>query len=257
MLMIGMVIKEIGSKLKKAGKLETNPLCIYGSERIPRDGIPIKDINRCIAHAIFDLSINKEPSSIYVGNDALERCCPGGQAWLGYKPFLPQLKHFISTGSSNFRNGAAEFLLANPELAEQKLNSIGKITPIGRYTVIQKFDSISEEALNVKEFLCFGHSEQIRNLCSLAYFQPEEEITIKMPWGPSCASFITYPSGLTELHKKNLIIGPIDPTGNFWFPHNYLSLGIPIKVAELMANSMDDSFIIKRPEVAYPTRQKT
>ena len=137
MLMIGMVIKEIGSKLKKAGKLETNPLCIYGSERIPRDGIPIKDINRCIAHAIFDLSINKEPSSIYIVNDALEGCCPGGQAWLGYKPFLPQLKHFISTGSSNFRNGAAEFLLANPELAEQKLNSIGKITPIGRYTVIQ------------------------------------------------------------------------------------------------------------------------
>ena len=127
MFMNGMIIKEIGSKLKKAGKLETNPLCIYGSERIPKNGIPIKDLNRCIAHAIFDLSINKEISSIYIGNDALEGCCPGGQAWFGYKSFIPQLKYFISTGSKSYRNGAAEFLLANPDLAEQKLNSIGKI----------------------------------------------------------------------------------------------------------------------------------
>ena len=257
MFMNGMIIKEIGSKLKKAGKLETNPLCIYGSERIPKNGIPIKDLNRCIAHAIFDLSINKEISSIYIGNDALEGCCPGGQAWFGYKPFIPQLKYFISTGSKSYRNGAAEFLLANPDLAEQKLNSIGKINPLAKYTVIQKFDTINEEDLNVKEILCFGQSEQIRNLCSLAYFLSDKEFTVNMPWGPSCASFVTYPAGLTDKINDDLIIGPTDPTGNFWFPHNYLSLGIPIKIAELMVNNLDNSFIIKRPEIAYPKKRKT
>ena len=62
--MNGLNIKEIGSKLKIAGKLETNPLCIYGSEKIPKNGIPIKENNRCIAHAIFDLSLNKEINSL-------------------------------------------------------------------------------------------------------------------------------------------------------------------------------------------------
>jgi hypothetical protein len=256
MLMIGKVVKEIGSKLKVAGRLETNPLYIYGSETIPSNGVPIKDINRCIAHAIFDLSINNEIDSIYVGNGALEGCCPGGQAWLGYKSFHSQLKYFISTGSKNYRNGAAEFLLASPDIAEKELNSIGNITPIDNYTVVKKFNSISDQNLNVKEFLCFGHSEQIRNLCSLAYFQPEKGSLVKMPWGPSCASFITYPAGLTVKQNNDLILGPTDPTGNYWFPQNYLSLGIPIKFAERMANYLDDSFIIKRPKVAYPEKRK-
>jgi hypothetical protein len=255
MLMIDTDIKEIGSKLKVAGRLETSPLIVYGSETIPTNGVPIKDIDRCIAHAIFDLSVNKEIDSIYVGNGALEGCCPGGQAWLGYKSIIPQLKYFISTGSKNYRNGAAEFLLVSPDIAEQELNSIGNITPINEFTVIKPYDSVNDQNLDVKEFLCFGQSEQIRNLCSLAYFQPEKGMIVSMPWGPSCASFITYPAGLTEKQKSIPIIGPTDPTGNYWFPQNYLSLGIPIKIAQRMANNLDDSFIIKRPKVAYPEKR--
>ena len=247
--------KEIGIKLKKAGQLETDPLCICGSETIPKNAIPIKDLNRCIAKSIFSLSSRKDIDAIYIGNDNLKGCCPGGQAWLGYKPFLPQLKYFISTGLKSFRNGAAEFLLANPELAEQQLNSVGTIKPIGKYISIVKSDSIDNIDFEVKAFLCFGNSEQIRNLCSLAYFQPENDFIVKLPWGPSCASFVTYPAGLIKKNKNNVIIGPTDPTGNYWFPQNCLSLGIPIKIAHLMANNLDNSFIIKRSKVAYPEKR--
>jgi hypothetical protein len=250
-----LTLKEIGIKLKRAGRLETNPLCIYGSEKVPKNGIPIKQLNRCIANSIFKLSVREDINAIYIGNDTLEGCCPGGQAWFGYKSFVSQLKYFISTGSKDYRGGAAEFLLTNPDLAERQLNSVGKINPIGKYTVIQKCDSIGEESVNVKAFLCFGYSEQIRNLCSLAYFQPEKGFIVKMPWGPSCASFVTYPAGLTNEQNDKVIIGPTDPTGNNWFPQNYLSLGIPIKVAERMANDLDASFIMKRPEVAYPKKR--
>lgn len=253
--MAHLIVKDIGSKLKQAGKLDSNPLSIYGSEQVPENAVPIKEINRCIANAIFTLSIHKNFNSAYIGNDTLEGCCPGGQAWLGYKSFFPGLKYFVSTGSEDFRGGAAEFLLANPELAEQQLKSMGKITPMGNYTVIQKTDSIDDD-INVKSFLCFGNAEQIRNLCSLAFFRPEKDFMIKVPWGPSCASFITYPASLTENNPKNyVIIGPTDPTGNYWFPKNYLSMGIPFDIANRMANDLDDSFIMKRPEVAYPTKR--
>jgi hypothetical protein len=254
--MVNRTIKEIGFKLKQAGRLETTPLCVYGSEIIPKNGIPVTQINRCIANAIYNLSIHETINSIYIGNNALEGCCPGGQAWLGYNSFHPQLKYFISIGSQDFRGGAAEFLLANPDLAEQQLKSVGKISPIGKYTVIQKCDYVEEKVINVISFLCFGDSEQIRNLCSLAYFQPDNGFIVKMPWGPSCASFISYPAGLINENKNSVILGPTDPTGNYWFPQNYLSIGIPFNIAERMANDVDNSFIAKRPEVAYPKNRK-
>jgi hypothetical protein len=253
-----LTIKEIGIKLIQSGQLQATPLCVYGSESIPKNSIPINTINRCIANAIFTLSVDKNLSSVYIGNDALEGCCPGGQAWLGYKSFLPMLKYFISTGSEDFRNGAAEFLIANPDLAEQQLRSIGNITPLDKYTVISRCDFKDIENFDVKLILCFGIAEQIRNLCSLAHFRPEKAFSIQIPWGPSCASFITYPAGLAENGLRNsIIIGPTDPTGNYWLPQNYLSMGLPLEIAMSMVNDLNESFITKRPEVAYPVKRKS
>ncbi len=255
--MVNITIKKIGLKLAQAGRLKASPLCIYGSETIPDNAVPTKMINRCIANAIFSLSVKKNINAVYIGNDALEGCCPGGQAWFGYKTFLPMLKYFLSTGSENFRNGAAEFLIATPDLAEKRLNSIGKITPLGKYIVIRKCDDLDEQDLDVKALICFGLSEQIRNLCSLAYFRPEKGFNIQIPWGPSCASFVTYPAGMVENGPKNsIIIGPTDPTGNYWFPQDYLSMGIPFEIAKRMANDLGNSFITKRSHIAYPVKRK-
>lgn len=254
--MVNLTIKEIGFGLKKAGRLETPPLCVYGSEIVPKNAINSCKVERCIAKAIFTLASTKNLNSIYLGQDDLEGCCPGGQAWLGYKPFLPPLKYFISTGTKEFRGGAAEYLLADPEIAQQQLNSVGNITPLGKYTVIQKSEFINVEDVDVKSFLCFGRSEQIRNLCSLAYFRSTKNTMISIPWGPCCSSFITYPAGLTEPNSKNdIVVGPTDPTGNYWFPENYMSIGISFDIASRMALDLDHSFIIKRPKVAFPTNR--
>ena len=251
--MVKLTTKEIGFKLKTAGRLETSPLYVYGSESKPENAVNSCKLDRCIAKTIFTLATTKDVNSIYIGQGDLEGCCPGGQAWLGYKPFLPHLKHFISTGTKEFRGGAAEYLLASPEVAEQQLKSVGKINPLGKYTVIQKCEFLDGENVDVKAFLCFGLPEQIRNLCSLACFHGASGSMISIPWGPSCASFITYPAGLMETNsKRNVIVGPTDPTGNYWFPENYLSIGIPHDTANRMALDLDSSFIIKRPKVAYP-----
>lgn len=254
--MISFTIKEIGIKLAQAGKLQASPLCIFGSDTFPERAVPIVKINRCIANAIFTLSIDKEINSIYIGNDVSEGCCPGGQTWFGLKDFDPKLKYFLSTGSKDFRGGISEFLIANPELAEKRINSTGKIIPLGKYIIIQKCDTIEEQDLNVEAFICFGISEQIRNLCSLAYFGSEEGFQIQIPWGAACASFVSYPAGMVEKGPKNcIIIGPTDPTGNYWFPQNFLSMGIPYEIAIRMARDLDSSFISKRSEIAYPEKR--
>ncbi len=254
--MVNLKVKEIGGRLKKAGRLVKSPLCVYGANSRPENAVPSHKIDRCIAKTIFKLSSIKKCDSICIGQEDLEGCCPGGQAWLGYKHFLPLLKYFISTGTKEFRGGAAEYLLANPEVADQQLNSVGSITPLGKYTIIQKSESMNEEnvePVDIKSFLCFGHSEQIRNLCSLAYFRSNNSNIASIPWGPSCASFVTYPARLIDSNLKNdVIVGPTDPTGNYWFPEDYLSLGIPFNIANQMALDLDSSFIMKRPKVAFP-----
>ncbi|KKK45582.1 MAG: hypothetical protein Lokiarch_08650 [Candidatus Lokiarchaeum sp. GC14_75] len=254
--MVGLTIKEIGIKLTQAGMLKTSVLCVYGSDTIPVNATPMRKINRCLANVIFTLSTQKIINKVYIGEDDLKGYCPGGQAWFGYKTFIPMLKYFLSTGSEDFRGGAAEFLIANPDLAEKQLRSIGKISPLGRYTVIQKCDELDDQNLEAKAFICFGVSEQIRNLCSLAHFRPENAVNIQNLWGASCASFVTYPAGMAENSPKNsIIIGPSDPTGNYWFPRNYLSIGIAFEIATRMARDLDQSFITKRSEVAYPVNR--
>jgi hypothetical protein len=53
--------------------------------------------------------------------------------------------------------------------------------------------------------------------------------------------------------ENTAFIGPVDPTGNSWFPEDYMALGIPIDMALNMSNDLNESFAIKRPEVAYPS----
>ena len=90
-----LTIKEIGIKLTRAGRLKTSVLCVYGTEKKPDSATPIKKINRCIASAIFTLTTKKKIKRVYIGEDDLDGCCPGGQAWFGYKGFMPMLKYFL------------------------------------------------------------------------------------------------------------------------------------------------------------------
>ena len=169
---------QIARNLAQAGRLKDVPLSIYGSENITKKSASSIDINRCIARAIFSLNTEKEINAIYIEKDEKTSCCPGGQAWFGFKGFMPMLKYFLSTGIESFRNGAAEYLIANPELAEKRLNSAGKIMPIGKYIVIQKSETLSDVIPAVRAFLCFGNSEQIRNLTSLFYFRSENSFDV-------------------------------------------------------------------------------
>lgn len=251
--MVGLTPGVIGSQLKVAGRLDSQPLCVYGSDTPPVGSIPSVVLNRCVARAIYSLATDSDNSIIYIGRDTKRECCPGGQAWLGFHPFMPHLNFFLSSGTPSFRDGHSEFLIATPELAENRLRSTGKITPLGKYIIIQRSDCMDLGNSQIKLLLCFGKAEQIRNLCSLVYFRSLTAFEVYIPWGPSCASFISYPAGMIENSPSNaVIIGPTDPTGNYWFPSDYLSMGIPFSTAKQMAADLASSFIQKRPKVAYP-----
>lgn len=271
---MSVTIKEIGESLKRAGMLETIPLCVYGSDSIPEDAVSMVTIDTCAAKAILTAAAVKNTPPLYMGQDCLKGVCLGGITWLGFsKKISPYIKYFVSTGHKNFRDGTAEYLKASPDLFEKFKESIGPIELPGKYLVVRPYDSFNEvngdfeysEGSGVKtdipvirSFLCFGNGQQIRNLCSLIHFRTENPFeSVIGPFGPACATMITYPAHLAENTPKNAsFIGPIDPTGNSWFPMDFMALGIPLNIAKDMCHDLKDSFAVKRPEVAYPEQRR-
>jgi len=250
--------RKIAEALSAAAKLKLRPLCVYGSDRPPAEAIPATDISSCLAEAVYALAENKRLSAIYIGGDSIKRCCTGGTTYLGFTEPSPYIKFFVSYGTKEFRNGAAEYLRASPELVEENERRTGKITPPGKYVVISPCSDLGDTAVDVRSLLMFGEPEQIRNLVTLVHFNsvdPFEEVL--QPSGPSCASFITYAAGLAEKAPRNVaIVGPFDPTGNRWFPPDMMSLALPIDLAGRMYRDLPESFLVKRSSVAFPSRRK-
>jgi hypothetical protein len=248
-------IKEIGESLKTGGRLDTSPLAVYGSEIIPEGAVPMCSLDRCVAKAIMLASVDEKEPALYIGKETLKGCCPGAMTYLGFTEPLKFIKYFVSTGSEKFRGGEAEYLKASPEHVEEFLESIGEIKQLGKYLVIQRCKDIKDN-VDVKSILCFGNGEQIRNLSSLIHFRTKNPFNaINMPFGPACATFVTYPAGMAEkAPEETAFVGPVDPTGNIWFPPEYMAIGIPIEIAARMHEDLNNSFAAKRPEVAFPDR---
>lgn len=177
---------------------------------------------------------------------------------MGFTQRSPYIKYFVSYGTKEFRNGAAEYLRATPELVEENARRIGKITPPGKYVVVTPCAGLSEADPEPLSILLFGEPEQIRVLCALVHFRssnPFEEVLA--PSGPSCASFITYAAGMAEnAPRSSAILGPFDPTGNRWFPPELISMAIPMGLARRMYDDLPSSFLTKRAAVAFPEKRK-
>ena len=246
---------EIGLKIMDAGRLDRHPLFVYAADDIPNGAVHISKVDRCVAHSMFAIAKEDGPV-VYLGDEHLGGCCPGGQYWLGYIPYPKGLSFFISHGSPSYRNGAAEYLKRDPEITERSLANVGKLTPPGRFIVIAPYHKRVEGG-RLLSVLCFGRAENVRNLIGLAEFGSDDTFrTCISPWGPACSSMITYASGMAERAPKgSLIVGPGDPTVNEWLPPDLMTLSIPIETAERMANDVEASFLTKRPKVAFPEKR--
>jgi hypothetical protein len=246
---------QIGLKLMKAGRLDNYPLMVYGSDSIPENATHISKVDRCVSHAMLAIAREDGPV-VYLGEEHLGGCCPGGQYWLGYIPFHYDLSFFISKGSPNYRNGAAEHLKRDPDLTINSIANVGKITPPDKFIVIAPCSRVVQ-SVKPLSILCFGKGENVRNLIALAHFGSDDTFrTSIFPWGPACSSMITYASGMAEKAPKGaLIVGPSDPTVNEWLPPDMMTLAVPFPTAERMVNDLDGSFLTKRPKVAFPEKR--
>ncbi len=247
-------IEDIGTKFKDAGHLATRPLYICASDAIPKGCVPLTSIDRCVAKAMFMAALKPSIPPMHLDASQAKNACPGGMQWTGYCEANPMIKYFVSTGHKDFRNGLAEYLRATPELAEVTARNAGNFAVPGKYLIVIPCDMLSSDTGKVLAVTCFGTAEQIRNIAALVHFSSTDVFqNVVMATGPACSTMVSYPAGLADKAPKHAaFIGPTDPTGNVWFPPDYMALGIPIGLATQMASDVDASFLTKRPQVAFP-----
>jgi hypothetical protein len=254
--MTSMDAAMIGRRLSEAARLPGRAVCVYGSDEIPEGSVQLSKVDRCVARAIYKLSMVPETPAMHYGATAKEGICGGGQGWCGLTVTPPKLKYFVSTGTPDFMHGAAEFLKPTPESAERFFAAPGAINPPAKYINLAGWDQIGPRQ-NVLSYILIGPAESIRNMGGLIIFVSDDIFTsISMPGGPTCAAMVTYAAGMAEKAPQNAaFVGPVDPTGNAWFPPDMMSLAIPYAMAETLVENADRSFIGKRPQVAFPSRR--
>lgn len=240
-------IAEIGIRLAEAAGMKTWPLCAYGSDLMPEKGIPSSSISHCLASAVYQAADGRITDPVYIKHDPGRSFCHciGGPAWFGYCGFDPRLPGLMSTTSLE-ANQAPKRLKANETVARETYKAVGEIRPMGRYVVIRRCEGIADDP-GVRCIICFASSEQIRDLCALAHFgSPDAINSISAPWGPACATLITYPAGMAEnASSSKIYLGPTDPSARQWLPEDCLAMGIPLKIARRMAGDAGASFLVK------------
>jgi hypothetical protein len=221
---------------------------------IPPDVVHLSEVNRCLAVSLYRISVEGLPKGIYVGADEHEGCCPGGIAQMGFTARPESIKYFVSTGRPDVYGGVAEYLKAGPELVDASFKAIGRITPPGLYLIVRTCETVPEADPGIRSICLFGNAEQVRNLAALIHFDQKDPFSpVIVPWGPSCATLISYPAGLAEhAPKQTAFMGPQDPTQNRSLPPDFMALGVPAPIAVRMAENLNRSFVTKRPGVAFP-----
>jgi len=243
-------IRQIGACLANAVSMKTRPVCVYGNDHIPENAVRSSLLGDCLACNIYRIAKGEVENPVYVGNEPGEVFCRcmGGPAWFGYERFDPRLPGLMSTGLMSAGPTATKqpgkHLKENEYVACETYRTAGEIRPLGRYVVMRPCDDMQEDP-GVKCIICFTNGEQIRDLCALAHFSSHDVFNlISVPWGPACATLVTYPAGMARnASSSRIFIGPIDPSARGWLLENCLAIGIPVEIARKMAEDVDASFL--------------
>ena len=250
-------ISQISSILAGAVDMRFNPVCVYGSDRIPENALRSSQLSDCLACSIFLIADGRTKGPVYAGDESGQVFCRcmGGPAWFGYRGFDPRLPGLMSTGMMSTGSNAAKqdgkHLKENEDIACETYRAVGEIKRLGKYVVISRCDDLQEDSC-AKCIVCFANGEQIRDLCALAHFSSHDVFNlISFPWGPACATLVTYPAGMAEnASSSKIFLGPTDPSARIWLPEDCLAMGIPIEIARKMAEGVKRSFLAKRDNVA-------
>ena len=90
-----MTATEIGKRLVEAFQLNCRPICVFGTDDMAEEKVPLGKVDRCVARAIFALSAKKGYARLLFRKGSKGRCMRWGarMARLSPDPSEAQVSH--------------------------------------------------------------------------------------------------------------------------------------------------------------------
>ena len=191
----------------------------------------------CVVGTIW--RARKKATAAYFDRDHFG--CLGAAFYLGFteRP-LNFLAQFVSTGVPHRFEG--ERYLESPEVTRSFFATIDPRTAPQRFCVFKPISQFSAyEQPEVVVF--FARSEIICGLHQLATFVTNDFEAVCSPFGPGCASIVTWPLQLIAQGKFKAVLGGWDPSDRRYLKTDELTFSVPFEMYTRMISRWPESFV--------------
>jgi uncharacterized protein (DUF169 family) len=170
--------------------------------------------------------------------------CLGGAFYLGFvERQLNFLAHFVSTGIPNRFEG--ERYLESPEVTRTFFKTIDPRPAPAGFCVFKPISQFGTGE-NPELVIFFARSEVICGLHQLVSFVTNDFEAVCSPFGPGCASILTWPLHLLSQGKLKAVLGGWDPSDRRYMKPDELTFTVPLPLYHRMLARWRESFLITK-----------
>lgn len=241
--------REISGRFIDSLNLKNRPIAIYGAEEKPPDSLTYEDGDyRCIVPRIHTIGLG----GVFAVESG-ECLCPGGDRYLGYlKGVSEGFEYFLSTGHPEVRDGRCERFKESPEIVREMLEEEEKIEPLGKVTVFEALDEVSED-INPEILVFFCEPDKISALLFLVGFPTPDNYIVQAPFSSGCGSILVEPMKLSP-QEPGAILGCFDLAARPFIPKEILSIAVRYEYARVLAEKIPESFLTIEPWLSLKER---
>jgi hypothetical protein len=168
--------------------------------------------------------------------------CSGGKRYTGFsKSLRPKFEYFLSCGIPGELEG--ERYKQSPQLVQAYLKSHPPFEAPGKYLVFKRLDKLTADE-NPLAVIFFAAPDVLAGLFTLANYDRADPYGVIAPMGSGCASIINYPHEEAQTEFPRAVLGMFDVSARPCVPGDTLTITIPAKRLEQMAQNMQESFLI-------------
>jgi len=226
----------MNSKIKKAIRLNTQPVAVFRTKTLPDQAMQFKEGKWGCVIAMLYVAAKGRTAAFCDRTVA----CKGGKAGLGLKKFeLGTIEYFLSVGGVGPKPG--EHYKKSPELAKDYILSMPEIEN-GDYIVFKPLDQLNEAEM--PEIIIFlVNVDQLSGLVTLANYDKPTQDNVKILFGSGCAQAVLNALNAKENEADTCFIGLTDPSARKCIDKDLLAFSIPYKRFLGMEAEAESSFL--------------
>ncbi|HWQ19718.1 MAG TPA: DUF169 domain-containing protein [Methanotrichaceae archaeon] len=255
------------SKIAKAIGLESEPVAIIWSDRMPEGALHFKSCGAGCIMGLFAQATRGKVSAFGRENFG----CMGGGTGLGfgntYENFplggAEAFKYFLSTGVEGVREDLAEKARAigregfsenmlkgegmkkTPQLVEQFLKELPVMDIPAKYVVFKPLSQVEDERPKVVVFIV--NPDQLSALVTLANFGRPGVDNVIIPMGAGCHQIGIYPFREAQSERQRAVVGLTDPAARKnvrnILGNDVLTFAVPFELFREMEENVGASFL--------------